>query len=115
MFHLNPNCTHQFDFDEKLTWKPAESLIYDVLMTLLCIASAFVGARWPNWLEPEFTDRKGRGSNRTSASRLPPSRLGQLDSIPALVQPSGGMAARHRKGATAERLFFQISFKRNYV
>ncbi|KER22344.1 hypothetical protein T265_14879, partial [Opisthorchis viverrini] len=35
---------------------------------------------------------------------IPPSRLGQLGSIPALVLPSGGMEARHRKGATAERL-----------
>ncbi|KAG5448288.1 hypothetical protein CSKR_110461 [Clonorchis sinensis] len=47
-----------------------------------------------------------RGSNPTSASRLPLSRLGQPGSIPALVQPSGGMAVRHRKGATAERLLF---------
>ncbi|KAG5453410.1 hypothetical protein CSKR_110018, partial [Clonorchis sinensis] len=60
-------------------------------------------ARWFKWLEGEFTDRKVRGSNPTSASRLPLSRLGQTGSIPALVQPSGGMAVRHRKGATAER------------
>ncbi|KAG5442718.1 hypothetical protein CSKR_108025 [Clonorchis sinensis] len=33
--------------------------------------------------------------------------LGQLDSIPALVLPSGGTAVRHRKGATAERFFFK--------
>ncbi|KER22701.1 hypothetical protein T265_09262 [Opisthorchis viverrini] len=45
-----------------------------------------------------------RGSNPTSASRFPLSRLWQPDSIPALVLPSCGMAARHRKGATAERL-----------
>ncbi|KAG5443685.1 hypothetical protein CSKR_104597 [Clonorchis sinensis] len=57
-------------------------------------------------LERERTDRKVRGSNPASASRLPLSRLGQPGSIPALVQPSGGMAARHRKGATAERLLF---------
>ncbi|KER30007.1 hypothetical protein T265_13269, partial [Opisthorchis viverrini] len=44
-----------------------------------------------------------RGSNLTSASRLPFSKLGQPGSIPALVLPSGGMAARHRKCATAER------------
>ncbi|KER25612.1 LOW QUALITY PROTEIN: hypothetical protein T265_14179, partial [Opisthorchis viverrini] len=61
------------------------------------------GARWPKWLDREFTDRKVRGSNPTSASQLPLSRLGQPGSIPALVLPSGGMAARHRKGATAER------------
>ncbi|KER19167.1 hypothetical protein T265_11967 [Opisthorchis viverrini] len=62
--------------------------------------------RWPKWLEREFTDRKVRGSNPNSASRLPLSRLGQPGSIPAFVLPSGGMAARHRKGATAERFSF---------
>ncbi|KAG5450137.1 hypothetical protein CSKR_112663, partial [Clonorchis sinensis] len=60
-------------------------------------------ARWPKWLEREFTDQKVRGSNPTSASRLPLSRLGQPGSIPALVLPSGSMAVGHRKGATAER------------
>ncbi|KER21750.1 hypothetical protein T265_09989 [Opisthorchis viverrini] len=62
-------------------------------------------ARRPKWLEREFTDRKVRGSNPTSVSRLPLSRLGQPGSIPALVPPSVGMVARHRKGATTERLF----------
>ncbi|KAG5453189.1 hypothetical protein CSKR_112751 [Clonorchis sinensis] len=57
---------------------------------------------WCKWLEPEFTNRKVRGSNPTSASRLPLSGLGQPDSIPAIVLPSGGTAARHRKGVTAE-------------
>ncbi|KER32121.1 hypothetical protein T265_01743 [Opisthorchis viverrini] len=42
-----------------------------------------------------------RGSNPTSAPRLPLSRLGQPGSIPALVLPSGSMTARHRKGVTA--------------
>ncbi|KAG5454279.1 hypothetical protein CSKR_106542, partial [Clonorchis sinensis] len=63
------------------------------------------GARWLKWLEREFTDRKVRGSNPTSASRLPLSRLGQPGSIPALVVPSGGTAARHRMGVTAEQFF----------
>ncbi|KER26326.1 hypothetical protein T265_06376 [Opisthorchis viverrini] len=54
------------------------------------------------WLERELTDRKVRGSSPTSASRLLLSRFGQPDSIPALVQPLGSMAVRHRKGATAE-------------
>ncbi|KER23522.1 LOW QUALITY PROTEIN: hypothetical protein T265_14625 [Opisthorchis viverrini] len=63
-------------------------------------------ARWPKWLEREFTDRKVRGSNPAFATRLPLSRLRQPGSIPALVLPSGGMAARHRKGATAERFLF---------
>ncbi|KER24046.1 hypothetical protein T265_14508, partial [Opisthorchis viverrini] len=62
-----------------------------------------LGARWPKWLEREFTNRKVRGSNPPSATRLPLSRLRQPGSIPALVLPSGGMAGRHRKGATAER------------
>ncbi|KAG5446506.1 Glutamine-dependent NAD(+) synthetase [Clonorchis sinensis] len=61
---------------------------------------------WLKWLEREFTDRKVRGSNPTSASRLPLSRLGQPGSISAFVLPSGGMAARHRKSATAEHLNF---------
>ncbi|KAG5444182.1 hypothetical protein CSKR_101672, partial [Clonorchis sinensis] len=55
------------------------------------------------WLEREFIDRKIRGWNPTSASRFPLSKLGQVGSIPALALPPGGMAVRHRKGATAER------------
>ncbi|KAG5441733.1 hypothetical protein CSKR_110667 [Clonorchis sinensis] len=54
------------------------------------------------WLECEFTDRKVRDSNPTTAFRLHLSRLGQPGTIPALVLPSGGMAMKHRKGATAE-------------
>ncbi|KAG5445458.1 hypothetical protein CSKR_103729, partial [Clonorchis sinensis] len=67
-----------------------------------------IGGEIAQRLERERTDRKVRGSNPASASRLPLSRLGQPGSIPALVLPSGGMAARHRKGATAERFFFII-------
>ncbi|KAG5453581.1 hypothetical protein CSKR_109535 [Clonorchis sinensis] len=67
------------------------------------------GTRWPKWLEREVTDPRVRGSNPTSASRLTLSRLGQPGSIPALVLPSGGMAARHPKGCvTAERLFNRL-------
>ncbi|KAG5452452.1 hypothetical protein CSKR_201682, partial [Clonorchis sinensis] len=69
-----------------------------------------VPRRWRKWLERIFTDRKVRGSNPTSASRLPLSRLGQPGSIPALVLPSGGMAARHRKVATAERFFLYFFY-----
>ncbi|KER25540.1 hypothetical protein T265_14189 [Opisthorchis viverrini] len=67
-----------------------------------------VGGEMAQWLEREFTDRGVRGSNLTSASRLPLSRLGQPGSTPALVLASGGMSARHRKGVTAERLFSQV-------
>ncbi|KER21882.1 hypothetical protein T265_14990, partial [Opisthorchis viverrini] len=52
------------------------------------------------WWEREFTDR---GSNPISAPRPPLSRLVQPGNIPALVQPSSGMAVRHLKGETAER------------
>ncbi|KAG5452514.1 hypothetical protein CSKR_103319 [Clonorchis sinensis] len=54
-------------------------------------------------------------SNPTSASRLPLSRLGQPDTIPVLVLPSGGMTAKHRKDFTAEQcdsLVFVISVLR---
>ncbi|KAG5444943.1 Mediator of RNA polymerase II transcription subunit 7 [Clonorchis sinensis] len=48
------------------------------------------------WLEREFTNRKVHGSNPTSASRLPLSRLGKPGSIPALVLSSGGMTGTER-------------------
>ncbi|KER26493.1 hypothetical protein T265_06281 [Opisthorchis viverrini] len=51
-------------------------------------------------------DRKVSGSNPSSASLLLPSRLGQPRSILALVLPSGGVAARCRKGDAAERLLW---------
>ncbi|KER34121.1 hypothetical protein T265_00009 [Opisthorchis viverrini] len=66
-------------------------------------------ARWTKWLERGFDDRKVRGSKPTSVSRLPLSRLGQHGIIPALVTPSCGIAARHRKGAIAERFFLQCT------
>ncbi|KER22218.1 hypothetical protein T265_09640 [Opisthorchis viverrini] len=72
------------------------------------------GVRWSKWLEREFTDRKVRGSNPTSASRLPLSRLGQPGSIPALVLLSGGMAVRHRKGATEERFISNGKLKTGF-
>ncbi|KAG5447711.1 hypothetical protein CSKR_111348 [Clonorchis sinensis] len=56
--------------------------------------SSLAGARWPQWLEREFTNRKVRGSNPTSASRLPLSRLGQPGSIPVLVQGRHGTGTR---------------------
>ncbi|KAG5450497.1 hypothetical protein CSKR_109095 [Clonorchis sinensis] len=67
-----------------------------------CCPTQPLGGEIAQRLERERTDRKVRGSNPVSASRLPLSRLGQPGSIPALVLPSGGMAARHRKGATAD-------------
>ncbi|KER28124.1 hypothetical protein T265_04962 [Opisthorchis viverrini] len=60
----------------------------------------------PSLSQREFTDR---GPNLTSASQLPLSRLGRPGSIPALVLPSSSMAARHRKGVTAERFLLHWS------
>ncbi|KAG5442395.1 hypothetical protein CSKR_103632 [Clonorchis sinensis] len=51
----------------------------------------------------EFTDRKIRGSNPISASRLLLSRLKKPGSITALVLALCGVAARHQTGITAER------------
>ncbi|KER25119.1 hypothetical protein T265_14267, partial [Opisthorchis viverrini] len=50
-------------------------------------------------------DRKVRGSNPTSVSRLLLSRFGQLDSISSLVLHLGVIAPRHQKRVTVERLF----------
>ncbi|KER19633.1 hypothetical protein T265_11645 [Opisthorchis viverrini] len=69
----------------------------------ICIHDQLSRARWPKWLEREFTDRKVRGSNPISVSRPPLPSLGQPGSIPALALPSGGMAVRHRKGVIAEK------------
>ncbi|KER26486.1 hypothetical protein T265_13986, partial [Opisthorchis viverrini] len=58
--------------------------------------------RWPKGLEREFTNRKVHGSNPTSASQFPLSRLGQPGSIPALVQPLSGMALNDFLNATTK-------------
>ncbi|KER23080.1 hypothetical protein T265_14717, partial [Opisthorchis viverrini] len=56
------------------------------------------------WLECEFIGHKVCGSNPISASRLQLSKLGQPGSLPAITLPSGGMATRHRKSVTDERI-----------
>ncbi|KER24221.1 hypothetical protein T265_08067 [Opisthorchis viverrini] len=66
--------------------------------------------QWARWLSG-YCDRKVRGSNPTSASRLPLSRLGPPGSILALVLPSGGMAVRHRKDVTLERFPTKIDIQ----
>ncbi|KER28789.1 hypothetical protein T265_04477 [Opisthorchis viverrini] len=59
---------------------------------------------WDYVSRNEITDQRVRGSNPTrSASRLPLSGLGQPGSIRAIILPSGGMEAGHRKGVTDER------------
>ncbi|KAG5450408.1 hypothetical protein CSKR_201189, partial [Clonorchis sinensis] len=52
-----------------------------------------------------------RGSNPSSAFRLPLTRLEQRGSIPTLLLPSGGVTARHRKGVSAEQL--SLSYRIN--
>ncbi|KAG5451119.1 hypothetical protein CSKR_106637 [Clonorchis sinensis] len=68
-----------------------------------CLMHRAVGGEMTPWLEGKFTDRKVRGSNPTSASRLPLSRLGQPDSILAPVLLLDGIAAGHRMGVTTEQ------------
>ncbi|KAG5454288.1 hypothetical protein CSKR_113009 [Clonorchis sinensis] len=98
-------------FDARLLSVARHSHIYDGHYPMVHqYLHSHGGARWPKWLERESTDRKVRGSNPTSASRLPLSRLGQPGSISALVLPSGGMAARHRKGVLQLSDFFSQSW-----
>ncbi|KAG5442427.1 hypothetical protein CSKR_108612 [Clonorchis sinensis] len=56
------------------------------------------------WLERKVIDWKARGSKPTPAPRLFLSRLEQIGSTSALTLPSNGVASRHRKGVTDERL-----------
>ncbi|KAG5445184.1 hypothetical protein CSKR_103357 [Clonorchis sinensis] len=127
VFNLNPSCTKFANYTHLhtnlvLTGDSTDNLVHDILRhfnllvyalktrspatTCPCFVDyASIMGEIAQRLERERTDRKVHGSNPASASRLPLSRLGQPGSIPALVLPSGGMAARHRKGATAERFF----------
>ncbi|KAG5444644.1 hypothetical protein CSKR_100752, partial [Clonorchis sinensis] len=89
--------THFFPKKDKRTHFALPNAIFNIV--------AIEGGEMAQWLECELTDRKVRGSNPTSASRLSLSRLRQPDSISALVLPSGGMASNHQKDDTAERLF----------
>ncbi|KAG5451169.1 hypothetical protein CSKR_102663 [Clonorchis sinensis] len=58
------------------------------------------------WLRRQLTDQRVRGSNPTSTYRLPLSRFGQPDSIPALVPPSVCMAARLGQPGSIPALVF---------
>ncbi|KAG5442590.1 hypothetical protein CSKR_113679 [Clonorchis sinensis] len=67
----------------------------NVLLTIVLWSNYPHEGKMAQWLEREFTDRKVRGSNLTPASRLFLFRLGQPDSILALVLPSVGVSAGH--------------------
>ncbi|KER26497.1 hypothetical protein T265_06285 [Opisthorchis viverrini] len=58
------------------------------------------------WSEREFTDRKVRGSNPTSGSRLTLCRLGRPGTILALMLPSDGMAgiSHHQRAADFKKM-----------
>ncbi|KAG5453579.1 hypothetical protein CSKR_109533 [Clonorchis sinensis] len=74
----------------------------------LCLGLGNLAVSRPScflWVAWQLGTERVRGSNPTSASRLPLSRLGQPGSLPALVLPLSGMAARHRNGVTAEQFF----------
>ncbi|KER28351.1 hypothetical protein T265_04808 [Opisthorchis viverrini] len=55
------------------------------------------------WIERELSDSGNRSSNPIAAFWLTLSKLEQPGSIQAIVLPSGGLTARHRKGVTIER------------
>ncbi|KER28848.1 hypothetical protein T265_04389 [Opisthorchis viverrini] len=56
-----------------------------------------------------------RGSNPTYASPLLLSRFGRPSNIPAVVLPSGGMAATNRKGVTEYYLKLDITQETKYT
>ncbi|KAG5441968.1 hypothetical protein CSKR_110773 [Clonorchis sinensis] len=129
LFHYYPfqtsnqlHCRKPMSFKSKLRcphqdWRPFASVIsrgvlqgglQETFAIFPQLSSQEPGEEMTKWLEREFTDRKVRGSNLPSASRLPLSGLEQPGSIPALVLPSDGLTARHRKGVTVERFFVLI-------
>ncbi|KAG5444937.1 hypothetical protein CSKR_103552 [Clonorchis sinensis] len=63
-----------------------------------------VRCKLAQWLRRPLTGRKFRGFNSASASRLLLSRLGQQDSISALVSPSVDIETRRRECARGERV-----------
>ncbi|KAG5442227.1 hypothetical protein CSKR_200184 [Clonorchis sinensis] len=81
------------------------SLMMMMMMNRLAVSRG-LGARQQQWFDFFVNSKQGRDgsirdSNLTSASRLPLSRLGLPGSISAVVFPSGGMTARHRKDGYA--------------
>ncbi|KER34063.1 hypothetical protein T265_00241 [Opisthorchis viverrini] len=97
-FLSNRSCvTNMLVFMDSLTQAKDKGLILDAIFWTSQIPY------YPTKLERGFTDRKVRGSNPTSASRLPLSRPGQPGSNLAAVLSCSGVAVRHRKDATAER------------
>ncbi|KER22735.1 hypothetical protein T265_09219 [Opisthorchis viverrini] len=71
---------------------------------LRCPLFPYCGGEMAQWSELGFTDLKVRASNPTFASQIFLSGAGEPGSIPALVLPSGEIAARYRMGVTPERL-----------
>ncbi|GAA56009.1 hypothetical protein CLF_109635 [Clonorchis sinensis] len=104
---LYPVTLHQPSAENWTSFQIHYDLFYSSYRFKLRKRLEFRGRRWgekAQWLEREFTDRKIRSLNPTSVCRLLLSRLRQPGSIPALVLPLDGMAVRHQKNATAERL-----------
>ncbi|KAG5442908.1 Choline dehydrogenase, mitochondrial [Clonorchis sinensis] len=87
---LEPLLQHK---DAQVTILP-ETLVEKVNDDILEGGTADVRGDMAQWLKHEFTDRKVRGSNPTSVSRLPLFRLGQPGSVSSLVIHSSSMAPK---------------------
>ncbi|KER34120.1 hypothetical protein T265_00008 [Opisthorchis viverrini] len=66
------------------------------------VGKTYINPRWTKWLEHRFTDQKFRGSNPTSASRLPLSKFGRPGIVPGLPTTGFALLGTHQVGAVPE-------------
>ncbi|KER33225.1 hypothetical protein T265_00912 [Opisthorchis viverrini] len=110
MFYLNPNWT---DFDIYTSFAYRTNFDGDSHETQFLVLFKREG-ELTQWLQNEFTERKVRGSNPTSAFRFPLSRLEQPGSIPwTFITTRGHIvnADQHNPALTvSHRLMMQKGF-----
>ncbi|KER20244.1 hypothetical protein T265_11150 [Opisthorchis viverrini] len=95
------SATMENSMGNAFTLSAPEDQVRDLLTKVAAESGLEVGAALDKVQVPSgsVTDEQARQADEDALSR----RLGQPGSIPAFVLPSGSMAARHRKGDTAER------------
>ncbi|KER25166.1 hypothetical protein T265_14263, partial [Opisthorchis viverrini] len=81
VLHQAASCFSRYDIRDIAIYVYVCNVLLIRLLKFLGTVNLGGGARWPKWLERGFTDRKARGSNPISASRLPLFRLGPLGTI----------------------------------